>query len=188
MPLQARGALTAQDMKQFMSRVHSAIRASQLACTRVGVRELAACGSNSSLPSWPGNTFARVLAFAGSPHAVRIPRSPPCPCRTRMRFPLLTHESKWATTGVTLLLLMRRRHSHSARDAAWMLDFRRLGFSGCPQCCPRLTGTSDGGEPFDGVRKSPDQIDQQGGLGVRLRAALLPVFKRADVRAQVGRE
>src|SRR3989304_2304067 len=47
---------------------------------------------------------------------------------------------------------------------------------------------SDGGEPFDGVRKSPYQIDQQGCLRVRLCPALLPVFQRADVRAQVGRE
>jgi hypothetical protein len=28
------------------------------------------------------------------------------------------------------------RHSHSARKAAWMLDFRRFDFSSCPQSCP----------------------------------------------------
>jgi hypothetical protein len=35
-----------------------------------------------------------------------------------------------------LCLLVGWRHSHSARKAAWMLDFRRFDFSSCPQSCP----------------------------------------------------
>src|ERR1035437_5763034 len=43
-------------------------------------------------------------------------------------------------------------------------------------------------QALDRIRVARDQADQQGGLGVRLGAALLPVFQRALVGAQVAGE
>src|SRR3972149_9074059 len=62
----------------------------------------------------------------------------------------------------------------------------QLNFFTLPQFAS--SALSDGGETFDGVRKTLHQIDQQGRLRVRLRPPLLPVFKRTDVRAKVDGE
>ena len=50
------------------------------------------------------------------------------------------------------------------------------------------TAESDLRQPLYGVREALYQADQQGGLGVRPGASLLPVLQGADVGAQVSRE
>ena len=47
---------------------------------------------------------------------------------------------------------------------------------------------SDGSEPLDCIRILLHKIDEQRGLCIRFGAALLPIFQRADIGAQINRK